>query len=175
MTASTRIYFSLALIIAIAIGVFSGVVSPLDEWVIAKLGSGNSSNMISFWKNVSSFGKPGFIASLTILASLGGLLIGSRRTFWFLASCGAISFVTEPVLKIIVHRPRPVELYTDTMPDSWSFPSGHAMFSMTFCLSIAYAFGVLAGRGFFWHFMDYCHRRGIVDRIVQIGIGRSLF
>ena len=45
--------------------------------------------------------------------------------------------VLDMVLKWAVHRPRPDEVYAHTMPASYSFPSGHAIYSLTFYISIA--------------------------------------
>ena len=86
------------------------------------------------------------IGTLTVLVSLIALALGNRPAFWFLATCGAVSFVVEPLLKFVVHRVRPLELYPETLPQTWSFPSGHAMFSMTFYLSIAYVLSNYANR-----------------------------
>jgi undecaprenyl-diphosphatase len=45
------------------------------------------------------------------------------------------------IMKWIVHRARPEELYANTMPASYSFPSGHALYSLTFYVTIAMILG----------------------------------
>lgn len=141
---SQTVYIGLGLVVAISILVISGLATPFDTWLLAKFDAGQTPSELAFWTMVSELGKPLTIGTLTVLVSLGALALGKRSAFWFLVICGGISFASEPVLKFIVHRARPVELYPETLPQSWSFPSGHAMFSMTFYLSVAYVLSVYA-------------------------------
>ncbi len=132
--------------VAIALVVISGLATPFDTWLLTKFDAGQTPGELTFWITVSDLGKPVVIGTLTVLVSLIALALGNRPAFWFLATCGAVSFVAEPLLKFVVHRVRPLELYPETLPQTWSFPSGHAMFSMTFYLSIAYVLSNYANR-----------------------------
>ena len=49
---------------------------------------------------------------------------------------GAVAFDT--LIKWTVQRARPGEVYPNTMPTTYSFPSGHALFSFAFYISIAW-------------------------------------
>ena len=48
--------------------------------------------------------------------------------------------IIENTLKYVVHRQRPDELFAHTMPPTYSFPSGHALFAFTFYVSMAIFF-----------------------------------
>ena len=56
-------------------------------------------------------------------------------THFTVLMAGAV--ILENSLKYVVHRQRPDELYPQTMPPTYSFPSGHALFAFTFYVSLA--------------------------------------
>lgn len=105
----------------------------LRNWAI----SFNTPTTVAAWECISQMGSVIVISSLTFL-SMG---IFAIRRNWpafqqlAFAMGGAIGLNT--VIKLAIHRLRPVEVYAHTMPASYSFPSGHALYSLTFYISIA--------------------------------------
>jgi undecaprenyl-diphosphatase len=75
---------------------------------------------------------------LLLIVSLAVFLIlrWRRATGWMLTSMGG-ALVLDLAMKFGFHRPRPQPFF-GTMPHTYSFPSGHALFALCF-------FGVLAG------------------------------
>lgn len=97
----------------------------------------NTPTTVAIWERISFMGSIAVLSGLTFLA----LGIFALRREWQavrqigLSMAGAVGF--ETVTKWLVHRPRPEEVYARTLPSSYSFPSGHALFSFTFYLVIA--------------------------------------
>jgi undecaprenyl-diphosphatase len=97
----------------------------------------NTPTIVAVWEGISLMGSVAVLSGLTFL-SIG--LFAMRRD-WpavrqiALAMGGAVALDT--ISKWMVHRPRPDEVYAHTMPASYSFPSGHALYSLTFYMSIA--------------------------------------
>ena len=83
------------------------------------------------------------MGSVGVLGSLTFLTMGifAMRRSWqavrqiAFAMGGAVALDT--IVKWIMRRPRSDEVYAHTMPASYSFPSGHALYSLTFYISIA--------------------------------------
>lgn len=113
----------------------------LRNWA---LGSNNPMS-VTVWEDISLMGSVAVISSLTFL-SLGLLVVRSdwrAARLLALAMCGAVGFDTS--IKWIVQRPRPDEVYAHTMPTTYSFPSGHALYGFTFYLAIAWIVGQRSG------------------------------
>lgn len=89
------------------------------------------------WRLFTSFG------SGLVIIILSGLCIlffaaraeGRMATYLIFVMSGAV--IIENALKYIVHRHRPDELFPQSMPATYSFPSGHALFALTFYISMA--------------------------------------
>jgi len=98
----------------------------------------NTATSVAVWESISFMGSVAVLSSLTII-SLG---IFALRHDWqavrllALAMSGAAGIDTS--IKWIVQRPRPDEAYAHTLPTTYSFPSGHALYSFTFYLAIAW-------------------------------------
>jgi undecaprenyl-diphosphatase len=97
----------------------------------------NDQATVAVWKDISLMGSVAVISGLTTL-SLGAFLtlrdwLAARLIM--LSMLGAVPL--ETTIKWIVQRPRPDEAYFDTMPTTYSFPSGHALYSFMFYLTIA--------------------------------------
>ncbi len=77
----------------------------------------------------------GVIAMVTVA---GSVLLVARLPVraLFLAGCVAAACGVNPVLKLILQRPRPPFARYYGAIDSWSFPSGHSVASMTFALAL---------------------------------------
>lgn len=57
------------------------------------------------------------------------------RTAWHAVALGLLTFISASFFKHLIHSPRPWGIVH--VPNSFSFPSGHATFSMAFFLGIA--------------------------------------
>ena len=117
--------------------VWNGETNTIDmalrNWAL----SFNTPTTVTIWEGVSFMGSVGALGSLTFL-TMG--LFAMRRSWQAVrqiafAMGGAVGLDT--IVKWIVRRPRPDEVYAHTMPVSYSFPSGHALYSLTFYISIA--------------------------------------
>lgn len=122
--------------------VLKGETYPFDLALRKLVVSYNSPVRIVFWEAISFLGSVRFLIVLTCLA-VG--LFAIRRD-WLAARQIAIAMIgavaLNCALKWMVHRVRPDEIYANTMPESFSYPSGHALHSLTFYMTIA----MLAGR-----------------------------
>jgi undecaprenyl-diphosphatase len=82
----------------------------------------------------------GSSAAMTPLAILTLIYCYVRRHFHALKTLAATfggALILEFLLKQIFHRPRPVPFFDLPAPASFSFPSGHALFSFCFFAGIA--------------------------------------
>jgi len=80
--------------------------------------------------------KAGNLSTMTALCTLVVLTlfkVRKGRDASFLATCGLVALLLDTTLKAIFQRVRPdmVELYVLSRPGSFSFPSGHALGSMS--------------------------------------------
>lgn len=86
---------------------------------------------------VTYFGSTIIISSLSVCAVIALYLMKWRRGVFLLLITMVGALVLNEALKLSFHRARPVPYFDIVAPSSYSFPSGHALFS--FCL-----FGTLA-------------------------------
>jgi len=96
----------------------------------------SSPAMTTAAKTASWIGEYGVIIALA-LALVLFLAFGWRRAALWLAVTQAGALVLNLSLKYAFHRPRPTPFF-GSLPHTYSFPSGHALFSFCF-------YGVLAG------------------------------
>jgi membrane-associated phospholipid phosphatase len=107
---------------------------------------------------VHQLASPGLTAAMRTVTELGPGVF-----FWVAAACVAVVLLyrrrtpdaarlvitlagaglLDMTLKAAFHRPRPVPFFDTPLPDSYSFPSGHALFSLCFYGTLA---ALLAGR-----------------------------
>jgi undecaprenyl-diphosphatase len=89
-----------------------------------------------FWLAVTFFGSPTMIVSLFLLTILVLVRLRDYRSVWHIAFIVIGSFVLDSVLKLSIHRARPEEVFAHTLPNSYSFPSGHALLSFAFYIPV---------------------------------------
>ena len=110
---------------------------PLREALLAF----DPPNAVDIWRGITFLGSGLVITALTVVC----VIIFAARAEWQAARqiiyvmAGAVG--VENGLKWIVHRARPDEVFPHTMPSSYSFPSGHALFAMAFYISVAMIVG----------------------------------
>jgi undecaprenyl-diphosphatase len=88
-------------------------------------------------RQLSQLGSPDSLLIMAAGALVGMLALGWRRAAirFLLTLAGALAL--DAALKLGFHRTRPVSFFGTPLPESFSFPSGHALFSACF-------FGALA-------------------------------
>ncbi len=140
MTRQQRVSIALACLAPLAVltvCVWTGYTDNFDVqfhgWALGVFPSGNE----RIWEGITFFGSGLAIITLTVLAVI---LLGLRQKWddvkhliFVMVAAGA----TEVTTKWLVHRPRPLEVYANTLPNSFSFPSGHTIYGTTFYLAIA--------------------------------------
>jgi undecaprenyl-diphosphatase len=141
--------FEAVIILSLAVAVLSLL---LFTWLGHEMLEGDTlrfDDSVRFW--VHQFASPGMTRAMTLVSSLGSrVLIAQlavvlivfawlrwRRAAIWLAITMAGALLLEVALKWAYHRPRP-EAFFGSLPNSYSFPSGHALTSLCF-------YGVLAG------------------------------
>jgi membrane-associated phospholipid phosphatase len=141
--------FEAVIVLSLAVAVLSLL---LFTWLGHEMLEGDTlrfDDSIRFW--VHEFASPGMTRAMTLVSSLGSrVLIAQlavvmiifawlrwRRAAIWLAITMAGALLLEVALKWAYHRPRP-EAFFGSLPNSYSFPSGHALTSFCF-------YGVLAG------------------------------
>jgi undecaprenyl-diphosphatase len=112
-----------------------------DSTVRATVHSWSSPALTRLMHAISFMGKGGLIAS-ALLAFALFLHFQWRRAALWLGVTLAGALVLDVTLKSAFHRPRPVPFF-GPIPLTYSFPSGHALFSFCFYGVLA---GLLAGR-----------------------------
>jgi undecaprenyl-diphosphatase len=88
-------------------------------------------------RGVTILGAPLFLFSLGLVVGAGFFVKKNYRAMILLTAAIAGSSLLNEVLKASFHRTRPLPFFDITAPNSYSFPSGHALMSFCFCSSMA--------------------------------------
>jgi len=90
-----------------------------------------------FAANLTNLGTSEGVIPATVAIALIFLFLKRWRQSFYLISTIAGCYTLSPMVKVLFHRVRPSlwEL-TTSLPSDYSFPSGHAMSSMTFAVSL---------------------------------------
>ncbi len=113
----------------------AGTTSAFDTAVIHAVQSDKSVTMQAFMEGITTLGT--FVGVVAILI-LAGIWLWHRRAYPALKELLAValvSFVTEVVVKVLVHRARPVSWLGIHEP-GYSFPSGHAIMSFVIAVEL---------------------------------------
>ena len=86
---------------------------------------------------LSLVAEPGCLIGLGIVLIVAWAREGRKTLVWLFAMTMIGAEVLDQSLKLLFHRPRPVPFFGLETPASFSFPSGHALFSCCY-------FGVIA-------------------------------
>jgi undecaprenyl-diphosphatase len=127
---------TLTLFITLSFFVMRGKTMPFDLWLRSLIHE-HASSIGTTLATVSSFlGSTVWLACLTIVLAATLFFSGWRRVAFraLLIMAGAV--VLNNVLKYTFQRPRPSPFF-GIAPESFSYPSGHAIYSTTFYLLAA--------------------------------------
>ena len=124
----------LGLFIVIAIFLFNGKIDSFDNKVYDFLISFKSNGLTSYFKLITKLANTIIIIIFCIVILI---LFYKKKQSIYLVGTVIISTIINQTLKHLITRPRPVgiNLITET---GYSFPSGHAMASVTFYGFIIY-------------------------------------
>ncbi len=108
----------------------------------------------------TQFGTLSVLAVLGIIAAVFLMRAGRREDVRFLLVVMGGAVALENALKYAIHRPRPAAFF-GTDPATYSFPSGHALFSLCFYGAIA----LIIGRNRAWRPATWIMAAGLVATI----------
>lgn len=128
---------ALVLFSRLAEEVFEGDARHFDEGVRAVVNRQSNPALTAAMRGVTYLGSTAFVLSVSVVGVAAFYLMRWHRAAALLLITMAGAFVLNLVLKLSFRRARPDPCFGITAPDSFSFPSGHTLFS--FCL-----FGTLA-------------------------------
>ena len=152
---------------AMAVFVLLGVTDNLDAATRAGINRWASPNLTALAEGASFVGSVAVLFSLTALVAAGLWLGGRPQAARMLLLVMGIAAVVNTAIKLTFARARP-EAFFGVLPDSYSFASGHALFSACFFSVIA---GIIEAR------LTSGWQRGIVwvltcSLIAGIGLSR---
>jgi undecaprenyl-diphosphatase len=132
---------ALVCLIWLAASMTAGRTMAFDEAVRAAVHSAATTGLTRFMQLVTLLGSQAVMIGLSVCAAAALFAKGHwrRATFVLIAWGGAEAL--EFGLKLLFHRPRPSPFFDTPLPPSFSFPSGHALLS----LSVFGALAALAG------------------------------
>ena len=135
-----------SVMILVWLGQTNAIDLALRQWALGL----NSPTTITLWESISVMGSVAFLSALTFIA----LAILMLLQDWFAAKLLAFAMAgavgLDTMFKWLVHRPRPEEVYAHTMPASFSFPSGHALYGLTFYFTLAIILSRIIGGKWTW-------------------------
>ena len=134
---------ALALFLWLADFVEDAAAVPFDASVRGWVHAHSSPTLTSFMRLMSLIGSPAFVVAFSLIIFLLLLRVAhwSLEALLFLVAMTG-GLVLGGVLKVVFHLARPPTWFDAPQPVSYSFPSGHALFSV--CLWGALA--IFAGR-----------------------------
>jgi undecaprenyl-diphosphatase len=125
----------LAGFLALSVAVTAGWTAPLDQGVISAVAGHRTGVLNSLAVNLTSLGSAPVVVLIAVVAALYALAAGRPRIV--LALCGTpLSFLLNDVLKLVFKHPRPTQAII-AIPDTYSFPSGHAVAASALYITLA--------------------------------------
>lgn len=146
------ITFAIALLMLIWL-VTTGRADYVDFHLREKLLTLGSLKFVDIWRDITLLGSGALITALVIASMTILILRGELQYLKYLTGVMIAAVAIENGLKWMVHRARPTEIFANTMPSSYSFPSGHALFALSFYVSFTVIFAhrlPLLGRMVLW-------------------------
>ncbi len=130
-------FVSLMILAWLATHVFLDAAIWFDAIVRDAIHQYASQPLTTFARALSEIGSPDSLAILGIGALAAFLTLGWRRDALLFAITLAGTLVLDATLKLGFHRTRPAAFFGTALPGSYSFPSGHALFSAALFCSLA--------------------------------------
>jgi undecaprenyl-diphosphatase len=114
-----------------------GATAQFDSQVRSAIHAHSSDQLTAIMKFLTFFGSSLVMAPLAILILAICYIRREFHVLEILAATFAGAVVLELLLKVIFQRPRPVPFFDLPQPATYSFPSGHALFSFCFFAGLA--------------------------------------
>ena len=114
-----------------------GSTVQFDSQVRLAVHAHSSDQLTTIMKLLTLFGSSVVMTPLALLTLLVCYIKREFHSLKMLAATFAGALVLELLLKIAFHRARPVPFFDIRKPISYSFPSGHALFSFCFFTGLA--------------------------------------
>ena len=127
--------------------VIAGSTLPLDLHIRFRIHDLAAAPLTTGMTIVTFFGSLRWLGPAAVAAFLLLRKDGQRRSALVFAIVLAGSILFENSLKTMVHRPRPAAFFDVVEPNSYSFPSGHALFSTSFYGTLGYLSARVAKSG----------------------------
>jgi len=131
---------------AMALFMVLGVTDNLDAVTRAGINRWASPNLTAVAEGASFIGSVAVLFSLTALVAAALWVAGRPRAALMLMLVMGIAGIVNNAIKLTFARARP-EAFFGTLPDSYSFASGHALFSACFFSVVA---GLIEGKLTSW-------------------------
>lgn len=122
----------------LTIAVMSGKTLAFDLEVRERIHEAANPVLTFFLSGITVLGSTAWIVTVSTLAAFVLYQRGFRREAIVLAFVVAGALLFNEELKLLVRRPRPAPFFDVVLPSSYSFPSGHALFSTSFYGTMAY-------------------------------------
>lgn len=142
----------------VSIAVTAGWMAPLDQAVVMSIAGHRTALLNNLAVNLTALGSAPVVTVIALCVTLYAFAAGQQRIVLALLWT-PLSFLLDDVLKLLFQHPRPTEAII-AIPDSYSFPSGHAVAASALYITLA----LIAAQG---------ERRQRPRRIV-VGIGVSI-
>lgn len=114
-----------------------GDAARFDDWARSGIHPFASPAVTFGMRGVTVLGGPLVLFSLSLVVGLGFFVKKNYRAMILLIATIVGSSLLNEVLKASFHRTRPLPFFDITAPNSYSFPSGHALMSFCFYSSMA--------------------------------------
>ena len=114
-----------------------GEVRRFDDWVRDGIHQSSTPAVTFAMRGVTILGGPLVLFSLSLVVGVGFFVKKNYRSMIFLIATIVGSSLLNEVLKLSFHRTRPLPFFDLRAPNSYSFPSGHALMSFCFYSSMA--------------------------------------
>lgn len=133
------------LLASLATAVSTGSMSDLDSLVRNGVHQGESPALTAFMSALTHLGSVSVLAVLSVIGFAGFRMSGRRGSASALAWAMGGAVLLENGLKYAFQRARPEPFFGIVAPETYSFPSGHALFSACFYGAIAWVLAAEVG------------------------------
>lgn len=120
---------------AVSIAVTAGWTQPLDQAVVMSVAGHRSDLLNNLAVNLTALGSAPVVTLIALCVALYAFAAGRQRIVLALLWT-PLSFLLDDVLKLLFQHPRPTEAII-AIPDSYSFPSGHAVAASALYITLA--------------------------------------
>jgi undecaprenyl-diphosphatase len=117
--------------------VLEGEKQHFDEAIRALVQEHATPALTAAMRVITLLGSTAFLLALGLLITLIFLVVKWKRSAMLIIFTMAGAFLLNWVLKISFQRERPTPFFDTPLPDSYSFPSGHALLSFCFYGALA--------------------------------------